>query len=361
MPKKLLLVTGATGKQGRALIHALNLGDTESNAEPEFHVWALTRTISSPAANALAAHNIQHVTVVQGNLDSPEAIRKIFEDAKREHGGVWGVFCVLAFPGLGADATGEEKQGKTLADISAEYGVSSYIFSSVERGGEYNDDNAKLDRLAKVMIERHVRALGESKGLPWTILRPGFFMENYENTIGSIAVGVLKKGLKPTTTNQLVVSLLLLFPTRCPCHILRRISQAAEDIGHVAAAVFKSPQTYASQILVVVGESSTMAEQQESYKRATGKQLPSIPGLLALPLLALNSHTKALIADIERIHDARANGTCPEVAEQTAAAKSAYPEMRTFEAWARERAGKGAAESKNWNQVSVLKMATGKQ
>lgn len=37
------------------------------------------------------------------------------------------------------------------------------------------------------------------------ILRPGFFMENYGGTIGSIAVGVLKKGLKPTTTNQLVV------------------------------------------------------------------------------------------------------------------------------------------------------------
>ncbi|KAJ6553042.1 hypothetical protein B0H19DRAFT_1211011 [Mycena capillaripes] len=340
MPKKLLLVTGATGKQGRALIHALNLGDTESNAEPEFHVWALTRTISSPAANALAAHNTQHVTVVQGNLDSPEAIRKIFEDAKREHGGVWGVFCVLAFPGLGADTTGEEKQGKTLADISAEYGVSSYIFSSAERGGECNDDNAKLGRVAKVMIERHVRALGESKGLPWTILRPGFFMENYENTVGSIAVGILKKGLKPTTTTQLV---------------------AAEDIGHVAAAVFKSPQAYASEILAVVGEVSTMAEQEESYKRATGKKLPSIPGLLALLLLAINSHTKALIAHIERIHDARTSGICPEVADQTAAAKRAYPQMRTFEAWARERAGKGASESKSWNQVSIWKIVTGKQ
>ncbi|KAJ7238205.1 NAD(P)-binding protein [Mycena rebaudengoi] len=340
MNKKLLLVTGATGKQGRALIHALNLGDTESNAEPEFHVWALTRTVSSPPANALAAHNTQHVIVVQGNLDSPQAMRKIFEDAQREHGGVWGVFCVLAFPGLGANADGEEKQGKTLADISAEYGVSSFIFSSVERGGEYNDDNAKLDRHAKVMIERHVRALGESKGLPWTILRPGFFMENYDGKIGAIAVGVLKKGLKPTTTNQLV---------------------AAEDIGHVAAAVFKNPQTYASRILVVAGEASTMAEQEEAYKRATGKQLPAIPGWLARLLIAFNSHTKALIADIERVHDARTSGKCPEVEEQTAAAKQAYPEMKTFEAWVRQRGGKAAARDKDWNQVSMGRLAAGKQ
>ncbi|KAJ7887157.1 NAD(P)-binding protein [Mycena leptocephala] len=340
MVKKLLLVTGATGKQGRALIHALNLGDAESTVEPEFHVWGLTRTISSPAANELAAHNTQHVTVVQGSLDSPEAIRKIFEDAKKERGGVWGVFCVLAFPGLGANADGEEKQGKTLADIAAEYGVSSYIFSSVERGGEYNDDNAKLDRHAKVVIERHVRALGESKGLPWTILRPGFFMENYDGKIGSIAVGVLKKGLKPTTTSQLV---------------------AAQDIGHVAAAIFKDPQSYASQILVVSGEASTMAEQEEAYKRATGKNLPAIPGWLARALIAFNSHTKALIADIERVHDARTSGKCPEVEEQTAAAKRAYPEMQTFETWAGQRAGKVSATAKDWNQVSIGRLAAGKQ
>ncbi|KAJ6451277.1 NAD(P)-binding protein [Mycena sanguinolenta] len=333
MAKKLILVAGATGKQGRALIHALHLGGPES----EFHVLALTRTASSPAASALAAH---HVTVVQGNLESPDDIRKIFEDAKRERDGIWGVFCALAFPGLGVSADGEEKQGKTLADISAEFGVASYIFSSVERGGEYNDDNAKLDRYAKVMIERHIRALGESKGLPWTILRPGFFMENYDNKIGTIAVGVLKKGLKPSTTNQLV---------------------AVEDIGHVAAAVFQNPQTYASQILVVAGEASTMAQQEEAYRRATGKQLSSIPAWLAIPLISLNSHTKALVADIERVHEARTSGKCPEVAEQTATAKAAYPKMQTFEQWARQRVGKAANRSKDWNQVSVAKMATGNQ
>jgi hypothetical protein len=43
-------------------------------------------------------------------------MRKIFEDAKREHGGVWRVFYVLAFPGLGANADGEEKQGKVRQD-----------------------------------------------------------------------------------------------------------------------------------------------------------------------------------------------------------------------------------------------------
>jgi hypothetical protein len=68
--------------------------------------------VNSPAANKVAAHNTQNVTVVQGTLNSADDIRKIFEDAKKERGGMWGVFCVLAFPGLGANAEGEEKQGK---------------------------------------------------------------------------------------------------------------------------------------------------------------------------------------------------------------------------------------------------------
>ncbi|KAJ7033563.1 NAD(P)-binding protein [Mycena alexandri] len=332
MAKKLVLVTGGTGQQGRGLVRALA-------SDPEFHVWVLTRTITSPAANELATTQ-QHVTVVQGNLDSPETIRKTFEDAKREHEGIWGVFCVLAFPGLGADAGGEEKQGKTLADISAEYGVTSFIFSSVERGGEYNDENAKLDRRAKVLIERHVRGLGESKGLKWTILRPGFFMENYNHTIGKFTVGVLKTGLKETTTTQLV---------------------AAEDIGNVAAAVFKSPQGYTSQILVIVGDELTTAQQQEAFTRATSKQLPSIPWWGARILIALNSHTQAVIADIERVHDARRSGKCPEVEEQMAMTRRAYPHMKTFEEWARQRGGNSSTQQKNWNQVSVGALVTGRQ
>lgn len=62
-------------------------------------------------------------------------------------------------------------------------------------------------------------------------------MENYEGAIGSITASVLKVGLKPTTTIQLIVR-------RCPHRIsnlpvdLMRY-QAVDDIGHVAAGVFQ--------------------------------------------------------------------------------------------------------------------------
>lgn len=37
------------------------------------------------------------------------------------------------------------------------------------------------------------------------ILRPGFFMENFDGTIGKITAAVLRSGLRPNTQLQLVV------------------------------------------------------------------------------------------------------------------------------------------------------------
>lgn len=48
--------------------------------------------------------------MVEGDLDDEDSMVRIFEIAKEE-GGIWGVFVALAFPGLGANADGEERQG----------------------------------------------------------------------------------------------------------------------------------------------------------------------------------------------------------------------------------------------------------
>jgi nucleoside-diphosphate-sugar epimerase len=96
-----VLVTGATGKQGSAFIRTLN-GE-------EYFIYAVTRDVASPAAQEIAEIG-ENVLPVKGDLDVPESISKIFQDAKPQ-GGIWGVFVVLAFPGLGADASGEEAQG----------------------------------------------------------------------------------------------------------------------------------------------------------------------------------------------------------------------------------------------------------
>ncbi|KAG5352465.1 hypothetical protein C0989_002175 [Termitomyces sp. Mn162] len=339
METKILLVTGATGKQGKALISAIQ---TDTTKPSPFHILALTRNPRSPAAKQLSAletkNGNENVEVVEGDLDNADSVRRVFEDAKKK-GGVWGVFCVLAFPGLGANADGEERQGKTLADLALEYGVACFVYSSVERGGEGYDDKLTLDRLAKVRIERHLRGLGD-KGLNWTILRPGFFMENFEGTIGSITVGVLKAGLKPDTTVQLI---------------------AVDNIGFVAAAVFKAPERYTSKVLLVVGDICTSAQLQDAYKSAVGREIPSIPSFLARALIKMNGHTQGLIQDMERVHLTRIDPNNDETENQMAAAREAYPDMTSFASWAAQRHGKTTKREKGWNQVTLGRLFTGKQ
>jgi hypothetical protein len=105
-----ILEAGATGKQGQALIRAL-LHPTATSPEQDLQIFALTRKASSPAAKRLAEANPSNLKIVEGTLEERESIVKIFEDIKKDSG-VWGVFCVLAFPGIGVKATGEERQEK---------------------------------------------------------------------------------------------------------------------------------------------------------------------------------------------------------------------------------------------------------
>lgn len=80
--------------------------------------------------------------------------------------GIWGVFAVLAFPGLGASADGEERQGKMLADVALEYKVEVFVYSSAMRAGPKHEDRLVASKKAKRNVEEHCKALGE-RGLRW--------------------------------------------------------------------------------------------------------------------------------------------------------------------------------------------------
>jgi len=275
--------------------------------------------------------------LVQGNLDKPQTIRKIFE--AEGNGGIAAVFVALAFPGLGASADKEERQGILLADLALEFGVAHFVFSSIERGGEVYDDKLMLDRLAKARIERHIQGLTQ-RGLKWTILRPGFFMENFDGTIGRITAAVLRSGLQPNTLLQLV---------------------AVDDIGHMAVTVMLNPEPHIHRIIVVIGDFLTTQQMFEAHERAAGRPLPAVPSFIAKPLLSLNGHTQELIADMERVHETREalEGGHEAVLEH---ARAIYPQIMTFEQWSERRAFWGKSERpEGWNGVSVPALVLGKQ
>ncbi|KAE9375819.1 NAD(P)-binding protein [Stipitochalara longipes BDJ] len=330
-----ILVAGATGKQGQALIQAL-LSPVAPSPEDGWHVYALTRKASSPAAVRLAEKYPTSLTTVEGNLEERESIVKVFEDVKKS-GGIWGVFCVLAFPGMGVDASGEERQGKNLADISLEYHVEAFVYSSAMRMGPKYEATLELSHKAKRNIENHCIDLGE-KGLSWTILQPGFFLENFDGLIGSIGVAVLKNGLRPETDIAFIGS---------------------EDIGNVAAGVFANPEKYRHKILGVVGECCTMSQLEDAHRRATGKRIPAVPAPFAWMITKTNKGTQSLLANIELNYHARNSGEYPSVTEEIGLANQAY-KMKTCYEWFKQEKEKAAPTDENWNQLSIGKLLTGR-
>ena len=83
---KPILVTGATGNQGGAVLDALIKQNDDS-----FVLLALTRNATSPAAKRMSAKS-KSIQVLQGDMDNPNLI---FSEAQKELGvPVWGVFMV---------------------------------------------------------------------------------------------------------------------------------------------------------------------------------------------------------------------------------------------------------------------------
>src|SRR5688572_750716 len=151
--ERVVLITGATGKQGCATARALKGSG--------FALRAMTRNPDSDAAKAVAAAT--GADIVEGDLNDAASIRNALK-------GVWGVFAVQNTWEAGVE--GEEEQGKRLASLSREAGVQHYVYTSVasahRKTGIPHFDN-------KYRVEDTIRAAGFPS---YVIFRPVFSMEN---------------------------------------------------------------------------------------------------------------------------------------------------------------------------------------
>ena len=195
---KTVLVTGATGRQGGAVVrHMLPKG---------WKLRALTRNPSSHASQELGR---QGVEVLQGDLEDPSSL-------ERASHGVYGIYSVQDFWAVGAKR--EVQQGKNLADAAKKAGVQHFVYSSVG-GAERNSGITHWE--SKWEVENYIRKLA----LPATILRPAAFMETYH--VLEVEVGILKgkladpiRGDKPYQTI------------------------ATDDIGAFTALAFERPKDF---------------------------------------------------------------------------------------------------------------------
>jgi len=224
---KLILVTGATGRQGGAVIdHLLPKG---------WKLRALTRSPSGPGAQALAARGVD---IAAGDLEDPSSL----EQAAR---GAYGIYSVQDFWAVGAKR--EVQQGKNLADAAKKTGVEHFVYSSV--GGV--ERNSRISHWeSKWEIENYIRKLG----LPATMIRPAAFMENYY--IDQMEIGILKgKLMDPIRGDK-------------PYQTI-----AADDIGGFVALAFERPNEFIGAELEIAGSELTNIEAAKVFTRVLGKQV----------------------------------------------------------------------------------------
>jgi uncharacterized protein YbjT (DUF2867 family) len=234
-----VLVTGATGRQGGAVVrHMLLKG---------WKLRALTRNPESHAAKLLAR---QGVELVQGDLEDAASIA-------RAATGAYGVYSVQDFWAVGAKR--EVLQGKNVADAAKKVGVKHFVYSSVG-GAERNTGIPHWE--SKWEVEKHIRSLR----LPATVIRPVTFMEGYY--IDQVEIGLLKGKLVDAVRGDKPYQTI-----------------ATDDIGAFVALAFDRPSEFIGRELEIAGSELTNSEAAKIFSRVLGK--PVKFQKLPLPLVRL--------------------------------------------------------------------------
>ncbi len=219
---RLILVTGATGRQGGAVAHHLR--------SRGFSVRAFVRD-PGKARDQLG----EGIDIIHGDLDDLDSIRRALD-------GAYGVFSIQnpAQAGTG----GEVRQGRAVADAAARSSVTHFVYASAIAA----DQNTGIPFLeSKARVERHIH----ESGLMYTILRPVFFMENWLGMKG-IANGIalpLARGM-----------------------VLQQI--AVDDIGSIAAHAFEHPDIFRNRSVDIAGDENSMEEIAATFSRAFNRDVP---------------------------------------------------------------------------------------
>lgn len=188
--KPVLVVVGATGKQGGSVIsHFLSLPSSP------YALRGLTRDPSSPKSVALAARGVE---VVVGNNYDPSSLDAAFKGASA-------IFCVTDFWAAffessqreKAAASGisigehyrslEERQNRNIIDAAAKVStLECFVFSSLPNTNKIS--NGKYKNVyhfeSKALAEEYGRAAHPSLWDMTTVFYAGLYLENWLETLG---------------------------------------------------------------------------------------------------------------------------------------------------------------------------------
>ncbi|WP_030453727.1 NmrA/HSCARG family protein [Herbidospora cretacea] len=236
-----VLVTGATGQQGGATARAL--------IEAGVPVRALVRDPSTAKARAVEALGAELVT---GDLYDRDSLVAAAQGARA-------VFSVQ-MPPMKDDAIdfeGERVQAGNLIDAALAAGVPQFVHTAVS-GAAQKITKERWAHLqpyytTKSGIQDRVREAGFTH---WTLLNPGWFMENFLPSAAYLLPRGVEGGLVTVLKPQTRLSLV-----------------AVDDIGRAAAAAVLDPERFHGIELELASDFLTMAEIAAILSKALGTEL----------------------------------------------------------------------------------------
>ncbi|KAK2053793.1 NmrA-like family protein [Colletotrichum caudatum] len=298
-----ILVLGATGKQGAAVVDALLELPASS---PPLEILALTRNPESAKVQSLvesAKAKGVTVTPVQGDLKDSQA--QVF----RAHPRIDTVFIVTTIGN-------EDVVGKAWVDAAIDADTAQIVLTSVDRGGEDKSWENPTDVphfLQKHAIELHLRDRAEEleksgRRLRWTILRPTAFMDNASPGMFGKIFAAMWSTLPADQNLQLV---------------------SVRDIGLFAAKAIENPEKWDRRAVSLAGDDITYAKAREVFEKVVGGDMPQTYTFIGQGMLWA-------ISDMGKMFEFfKSEGYGADIQ----ALKEEEPRLQNFEAWLKESSG----------------------
>jgi uncharacterized protein YbjT (DUF2867 family) len=311
MTKKIIAVFGATGAQGGGLARAI-LNDPQS----EFAVRAVTRDPNSEKAKRLKEMGAE---IVSADVDNKESIKNALE-------GAYGAYFVT-FYWSHFSAEKEYQEAKNFAEAARESGIQHAIWSTLEDTRNWIPlDDSRMPTLQGKYKVPHFDEKGHADhffrdfGVPTTFLRASFYWDNFIH-FGS--------GPKKGPDGKYYFTF--------PLDDKKMAGISSEDIGKCAYGIFKRGQELIGKTVGVAGEHLTgqqMAEKTSKalktdivYNNVTPETFRSFGFPGADDLGNMFQFYRDFEQDLNSVRDVEFS-------------RKLNPELKTFDAWLQENAGK---------------------
>jgi uncharacterized protein YbjT (DUF2867 family) len=221
-----ILITGATGKQGGAVAGML-IGKGHTNL----------RVLTRHPENA-QVYKEAGVEIVKGDLTDKPSLIKALKGMKK-------MFLVTTPYEHGVDV--ETEQGITAINAANEAGIEHLVYSSVASA---HRETGIPHFESKWKIEHHL----VKSGIPYTIIRPVFFFENFEAPwmLPAIQSGTISLPVKADVPVQMI---------------------SVQNVGEFVAAAFLRPDEFIGQQFDIAGDSLTYPEALKILGEKTGRSI----------------------------------------------------------------------------------------